>query len=293
MRGLRPGVRYMVGSALAFAGMSALVKLAAERLPSQEVVAARAAISLVLSLAFLRRAGVTPLLGRRRGLLLLRGLFGFCGLSCVFYAVAHLPLAEATVLQYLHPVFTAGLAALFLRERVGRLWPAGTVLALLGVALVARPGPLGGGGWALDPFATAVAVGGAFFSGCAYVTVRRLAREEHPLVIVLYFPLVTLPATLPGLLGAGVWPRGLEWAWLAGVGVLAQLGQVWLTRGLQHEPAGVATALAYLQVAFAAALGAAVFGDVPGPLAVAGALLVLLGALLAGRRRAAEAPAVD
>jgi drug/metabolite transporter (DMT)-like permease len=265
--------------------MTALVKLAAERLPSQEIVAARAAISLGLSVGLLRRAGVRPLLGRRRGLLLLRGLFGFAGLSCVFYAVAHLPLAEATVLQYLHPVFTAGLAALFLRETLGPGWTVGTLLALLGVALVARPGPLAGSDWGLDPFATAVAVGGAFFSGCAYVTVRRLAREEHPLVIVLYFPLVTLPATMPGLLTAGLWPRGLEWLWLAGVGVLAQLGQVWLTRGLQLEPAGRATALAYLQVVFAAVLGAAVFGDRPGSLVVAGAALVLLGAFLAGRTR--------
>jgi drug/metabolite transporter (DMT)-like permease len=283
----------MVGSALAFAAMTAFVKLAAERLPSQEIVAARAAISLGLSLALLRRAGVTPLFGRRRGLLLLRGLFGFAGLSCVFYAVAHLPLAEATVLQYLHPVFTAGLAALFLRETVGAGWVGGTVLALLGVTLVARPGPLGSDGWGLDPFATGVAVAGAFFSGCAYVTVRRLAREEHPLVIVLYFPLVTLPATLPALARAGVWPQGAEWLWLAGVGVLAQLGQVWLTRGLQHEPAGRATALAYLQVVFAAGLGVAVFGDVPGPLAVGGGALVLCGALLAGRRGSAERAAAS
>lgn len=279
----RPGVLYMLASALAFAGMTAFVKLAAQRLPSQEVVAARAAISLVLSLAWLRQAGVSPL-GRRRGLLLLRGVFGFAGLSCVYYAVAHLPLAEATVLQYLHPVFTAGLAALVLHEALGRRWLAGTLVSLAGVALVARPGPLGGAGWGLDPFATGVAVAGAFLSGCAYVTVRRLAREEHPLVIVLYFPMVTLPATLPGLLRDGVWPRGPEWGWLAGVGVLAQLGQVWLTRGLQHEPAARATALAYLQVVFAAVLGFAVFGDVPGPLVALGAVAVLAGALLASRR---------
>lgn len=287
MRGPSPGVRYMLGSALAFAAMTAFVKLAAERLPSQEIVAVRAAISLGLSVAWLRGAGVRPILGRRRGLLLLRGVFGFSGLSCVFYAVAHLPLAEATVLQYLHPVFTAGLAALVLREALGRRWLAGTLLALLGVVLVARPGPLAGAGgpgdWALDPFATAVGVAGAFFSACAYVTVRRLSREEHPLVIVLYFPMVAFPATLPALFTQGVWPRGLEWLWLAGVGVLAQLGQVWLTRGLQHEPAARATALAYTQVAFAAGLGALVFGDVPGTLAVAGACLVLGGGFLARR----------
>lgn len=274
----------MVGSAFAFAAMSALVKLAAERLPSQEIVAARAAISLGLSLALLRRAGVRPLLGRRRGLLLLRGLFGFTALSCVYYAIAHLPLAEATVLQYLHPVFTAVLAAALLREAVGRRWLSGSLLSLLGVLLIVRPGPLTAGSWGLDPFAAAVGVAGALASACAYVTVRRLARDEHPLVIVLYFPLVTLPATLPGLVRHGLWPEGLEWLWLGGVGVFAQLGQVWLTRGLQHEPAGRATGLAYLQVVFAGVLGAALFQEVPTPLALVGALLVFAGAFVVGRK---------
>ena len=73
LRRLPPGVRFMVLSALAFSVMSVLVKAAGERLPSQEIVLARALVSLGLSWLLLRRAGVRTL-GSRRGLLLLRGL---------------------------------------------------------------------------------------------------------------------------------------------------------------------------------------------------------------------------
>ena len=109
----------MIASALSFSAMSALVKLVGERLPSQEIVVARAIVSLVLSGALLRRAGVSPW-GRDRRWLWIRGLLGFGGLSCLYGAVTHLPLAETTMLQHLHPPLAALFAGLFLGERVPR-----------------------------------------------------------------------------------------------------------------------------------------------------------------------------
>jgi drug/metabolite transporter (DMT)-like permease len=291
------GALYMLGSALAFSLMTVLVKQVGERLPSQEIVLARAIVSLVLSYALIRRAGIEPL-GQRRGLLLVRGLFGFLGLSCVFYSVTHLPLAEATVIQYLHPTFTAVLAALFLREHVR--WPvlAAGAISLLGVAFVARPAALSKlfstatdpAAIGLPPLALAAAVGGAFFSGAAYVVVRRLSRSEDPLVIVLYFPLVTLPATLPTIWGAALWPRGWEWLWLLGVGVLTQAGQVWLTRGLALLPAAHGTALSYSQVVFAIFWGALFFDEWPGGWTLFGAALVIGGTALVARVRSGPQP---
>jgi drug/metabolite transporter (DMT)-like permease len=240
-------------------------------------------VALVLSAGLLRRARVS-MLGSQRGLLLLRGLLGFVGLTCVFTAVTRLPLAEATVLQYLHPVFTAIIAGVVLGEAVGRGVVFGIGASLLGVLLVAKPGFLWeGGAAALDPTAVMIAIGGALASASAYVVVRRLARSEHPLVIVLYFPMVTVPASLPLLAGNFLWPRGLEWLGLLGVGLLAQVGQVALTRGMQTEPAARATALSYLQVAFAAGFGLLLFGAVPDGFVVAGSLLILSGSFLAGR----------
>jgi drug/metabolite transporter (DMT)-like permease len=277
-----PGVRFMALAALAFSGMAACAKWAGQRLDPAELVFARGAVGLVLSVAMVRRAGV-PMLGHRRGLLVLRGVWGFAALWCVYAAIVRLPLAEATVLQYLNPIFTAVLAALWLGERADRTLGASIALSTLGVVLVTRPAFLFGGGDPLDPIGVAAGVAGAFFSACAYVGVRRLAASEHPLVIVLYFPLVATPASIPALLPVAAWPRGAEWLALAALGLLAQVGQIFLTRGLKHEPAGRATALSYLQVVFAAAWGALFFDEVPGPAAMAGAALVCAGTLLAAR----------
>ena len=274
------GAIYMLGSALAFSVKSLLVKAAGQRLPSQEIVFARALVSLVLSYALLKRAGI-GLWGTKRRLLLLRGVFGFLGLSCVFYALTHLPLAEATVIQYLHPAFTAVLAALVLGEAIGPRLMAALAVSLAGVALVAKPAFLfAATATKLDPLAAAVAVGGALFSAAAYVVVRRLSATEHPLVIVFYFPLVAVPATLPTLWSQALWPRGAEWILLLGVGVATQVGQVCLTRGIGLQPAGRATAFATLQVVFAALFGVFFFAEVPDGWTVLGALLIVSSATL-------------
>ena len=93
---MNQGVVYMLASSLAFSVMAVMVKLAGERLPNQEIVLVRAVLSLFLSYGLIRRAGIAPL-GNNRLLLLLRGLFGYCALSCLVYSLTHLPLAEATV----------------------------------------------------------------------------------------------------------------------------------------------------------------------------------------------------
>lgn len=274
----------MLLAAAAFAAMTAAAKLVGARLPVFEIVFARALFSVAVTALLLRRARA-PLLGTRRPLLALRGLLGFLGLTCSFYAVIHLPLAEATLLQFLHPVFTVALAALLLRERIGRGILFGIPLALAGLLLVVRPAFLFGGAAApLDPLAVAVALAGAFFAADAYVTVRHLARTgEHPLAIVFSFPAVTLALSLPLMLRDFVWPEGRDWVFLLATGASAQVGQVALTRGIQLLPASRATAYSYTQIVFAAALGALLFGERPGAASALGGALVLAGAWLAGR----------
>ena len=99
------GLRYMLLSGFGFALMAVFVKLAsAEGLPLLEIVAARAFVSLILSYADIRRKRL-HMFGNRRGLLFLRGLVGSLTLVCVYYAITQLPLAEATVLQYLFILF--------------------------------------------------------------------------------------------------------------------------------------------------------------------------------------------
>lgn len=283
---MQRGASLMMLSALAFSVMTVLVKLAGERLPSQEIVVARAIVSLVLSWSFLRRANVSPW-GDDKLWLWIRGGLGFAGLSCVYGAVTHLPLAEATVLQYLHPPITALLAGVFLGEAITRRIWLSTALSLLGVVLVARPALLfGDSGQSLDPFWVAIAVAGAAFSAAAYVVVRRLSQHEDPLVIVFYFPLVTVPAAIPTMLPSFIWPEGFEWILLLGIGLATQLGQVSLTRGLAVLPAAQGTALSYLQVVFAAIWGVVIFGEQPDVWTLVGGSLVLLSAIGLARSRA-------
>jgi drug/metabolite transporter (DMT)-like permease len=283
---MQRGAYLMMLSAFAFSIMTVLVKLVGERLPSQEIVVARAIVSLVLSWSLLRRAGVSPW-GEDRLWLWIRGGLGFAGLSCVYAAVTHLPLAEATVLQYLHPAITALLAGLFLREVITPRILIATAISLVGVVLVARPTLLfGEAAVPLEPIWVMAAIGGATFSAAAYVVVRRLSQHEDPLVIVFYFPLVTVPLAIPTMLPNFVWPEGIDWLLLLGVGLTTQVGQVSLTRGLAILPASQGTALSYLQVAFAAIWSVMIFGEDLDGWTLAGGALVISSAFWLARGRA-------
>ena len=267
-------------SALSFALMAALVKEAGQLgIPLLQIIFVRAVISVVLSLADIRRAGVHPL-GQRRVLLLGRGVSGFLALTGVFYALIHLSMAQATVLQYLHPVFTAVLAFLFLAERPTTATLVCIVLSLLGLACIVSPYWSGAdnAGGALWP--VLAGLGGAFGSGVAYTLVRKLVATEHPSVVVLYFPLVCLPGTL--LLGGGdfIWPTVTGWWVLLGVGCFTQFGQLALTKAMQLDAASRVTSLSYVQIIFAAILGWLAFGEIPAQATLLGGVLILLGAVV-------------
>jgi drug/metabolite transporter (DMT)-like permease len=279
------GLHYMVATAFCFSVMSLIVKLLGKRLPTGEIVFVRCAVTLVLSYFMVRAAGV-PVWGNRKFFLVLRGLAGFCALFCFFHAVTRLPLADVTVIHFTNPVFTAILAAAFLGEPLGKRELVGLPLCLAGVALVAQPAFLfGEGARNLDVGAVAVALCAAVFSSIAYTTVRGLRGTDDPLVVVFYFPLVATPAAVPFMIGNALWPTPLEWLLLVGVGVVTQMGQVFLTRGLHLERAGRATSMSYVQVIFAAAWGFLFFHEVPNSVSLAGAALILAGMLLASRAR--------
>ena len=286
---------WMLSSALSFSLMGVCVKALGGRIPVVEVVLARSLVSLLLSVAMLRQAGLNPW-GQRRWLLVLRGLIGTAALFCVFAALAQLPLAAATVLQYLHPTFTAVLAWLLLRERVGPRVLLAALLGWLAVILLSSPaellgllGPLGSlllgqRGAPLPLAGVLLALAGALLSACAYVSVRALGRSEHPLVIVFYFPLVGLAVTLLPVLIDPVLPTAAECLALVGVGLFTQLGQIGITKGLLGMPAARATAMSYGQVPLAALWGWCVFHEQLDPDTALAAGLVLAATLLTLRR---------
>ena len=270
----------MLISALAFALMAALVKEAGQLgIPLLQIIFVRALISVALSLIDIGRAGVHPL-GHRRALLFARGLSGFLALTGVFYALIHLSMAQATVLQYLHPVFTALLAFLFLAERPTTATLACIALSLLGLACIVSPYWVASDATPAPLWPVIAGLGGAFGSGVAYTLVRKLVTTEHPSVIVLYFPLVCAPGTL--LLGGAdfVWPTAAGWWALLGVGCFTQLGQLTLTKAMQLDAASRVTSLSYVQIIFAAILGWLAFGEIPTQATLWGGGLILLGAMV-------------
>jgi drug/metabolite transporter (DMT)-like permease len=112
-------------------------------------------------------------------------------------------------------------------------------------------------------------------------------------MIVFYFTLVTVPASIPGLLMHAVMPTAHELGLLGGVGVSAVLGQVYLTRGLQREPAGRATAIGYVQIVFAAVWGMLWFREYPDAMSLAGAAMVLVSVVVLARRRASPSARIE
>ena len=118
LHGVPRGLRLMAGGALSFSVMSALLKLAGETLPLFEIVTGRSLVVAVLAGIAVRRQGHS-FVPRERNLVVLRALTGFIALSCYFYSIIHLPLADATVIYFTNPVLTALVAAVVLRERMG------------------------------------------------------------------------------------------------------------------------------------------------------------------------------
>lgn len=288
---LAAGVRYMLAGAFFFSVMTLLVKLAGRRLPSHEIVLARGIVTLILSYGLVKRARLSPW-GTNKGILAVRGVFGFAALTCFYFAVTRLPLAEVTVLQYTSPIWTALIAVPLLGEPISKSVFRACFFSLVGVSLIARPDFLFGGGSAgLDLTAVGIALLSAFLSSGAYVAVRRASKTEHTLVIIFYFALFSTVGAMPLAAPVALWPRGTEWLVLLGVGVATQAAQVCLTRGLSLIPAGRAITIGYAQILFAALWGAVFFAEYPDLLTVIGAVLVILGtAIVSIRGRTVSTP---
>ncbi len=282
------GALYMICSALGFSVMSVLVKVASEGgLPTGEIVAARAIVTLVVSYWMVKRADL-PLWGNERGKLMFRGLLGFGGLTCYYGSLAHLPLADATTIQQTVPVLTSVLAWWILREHVG--WSTAIAIAcgLGGVMVIVHPSGAG-----VEPIGLGFAIGAVVCSSFAYVTVRQLSRTENALVIVFYFPLVAMPLSIPWAVVDWVTPSPTEWLLLVAIGLATQIGQVFLTLGLTLERAGRATSLGYVQVVFAMIWQTVLFDQPPELASIGGAALIVFGTLAVASAKAARPSSPD
>ena len=273
-------LRFMLLSALSFALMTACVKLVStHNIPVFEIVAARGLVSLIISYVDIKRKKI-PVWGNNKILLISRGVVGTLALLCVYYAVTTLPLVEATLLQYLYPVFTAILAFLFLKEKIQRSTLICILFCLLGLVAMVKPNLSLNSEVVLPWFSVFIALLGALGSGTAYVLVKRLSKCEDSSVIIFYFPLIALPLSIILLGDNFVMPDTEALILLLFVGIFTQIGQVGLTKAMQSEVAAKVSAFSYVQIIFSTILGVIIFNEVPSFWTLIGGVLIILGALI-------------
>lgn len=273
---LPPGVAWMLAAAASFAVMAASARL----LPSVETmdkILWRSFISVVITGFALYKAG-SAALPKRPFLLLQRAVLGFVGLAFYFEAIERVPLGIAVTLYNTTPLFAAVIGGIALGEKLKGQQLVGLLLGLVGVALVQGFSPDGSQGGVL------FALGCAAFSAGAYCTVRILTASEHPMTIVMCFPLIAIP--LAYCLGAGSrFPVAEEWPWLLVLGLATQSGQVCLTHALSHLTASRATQIGFTGVVFAMLLGVPLGDGLPSAAALGGAAFIFLSLGLAVPRR--------
>jgi drug/metabolite transporter (DMT)-like permease len=281
---LRRGAAYMIASAFFFTLMGVGVKLAAQALPNAVIVFLRNALGLVFLLPWLLRPGLSGLATRRLGEHAVRGLAGLAAMSCFFFAIAHLRLADALLLNYSLPIFVPFVERGWLGEPLPpRVWR-GILLGFAGLIVVLRPG-LG----VLQP-AALVGLLSALFAATAQVGVRKLTLSEPTVRIVFYFSVIATLGSLP--FAALSWrdPEPAEWAPLLGLGLAATLGQLCLTRAYAQAPAAQVGPFIYSSVLFGGLFDWWLWRRLPDAAFAAGGLLVCAAGVVLLRDAARPQP---
>jgi drug/metabolite transporter (DMT)-like permease len=270
------GALYVVLAETCFVAMSALVKSATATLPNEIVVFFRNLFGLIALLPLLPGLGVAGLRTDRPALHLLRAAAGLFAMYCFFYSLAHLKLSDAMLMSLAAPIFIPLIARAWLKEPLPAAIGGAVLAGLLGVMFVLKPA--GEFRWVL-----LVALAGSAGAALAKVTIRRLSEREPITRIVFYFALAgTVVSALP-LLWVHASLNVPELLVLAGIGILATLGQLLLTRGYASAPAAVAGVFTYSAVILAAGLGWWLWDERWDLASVAGATLIAVAGALALR----------
>ncbi|KAH8800320.1 hypothetical protein F5884DRAFT_714148 [Xylogone sp. PMI_703] len=268
-----------------------------------QIIFARMGMTLILSSIYMWWTKVPDFpLGNPavRGWLVLRALFGFFGLFCLYYSVHYLPLAEATVFRFLVPIVTAWACSVFLGLPFTRKELFAGVVALIGVVIIAHPTSIFGevddeihptkAGRVDDVspaqrlLAIAVSILGVFGASGAYTMIRVIGNRAHALISVNYFAALGTFGSAAALLvipGIGFTKPQThrEWILLFLLGVLGFILQFLLTAGLQLDKSSKATSMLYTQVIFALGFDWAIWGVLPHRWSIFGGFIVIASTL--------------
>ena len=297
------GIVYIILSGMAFFIINFFVKLLGnpdndiiphlQKYPAHELVFFRSLVSFAISAAIIKYRGL-PILGNNRRWLLLRGTAGMLALTIFFFTLHKLPLAIASTLQYLSPIFTVLIASRLFREKVSTMQYFSSLIAFLGVIFIGLNGLTGGfRSNETDLFWMGMGVLSAVLSGVAYNAISKLKETEETINIVIYFPMLALPLTGIWCLFDFTFPRGVEWLILLTIGVFTQIAQVCLTRAFLSTNTAVIAPFQYIGAIYALVSGWFVFNEQLEILSIIGVCLVISGVICgtifrAGKKRKKE-----
>ncbi|WP_395611462.1 DMT family transporter [Allosphingosinicella sp.] len=290
------GIGLRVGAATCFAFQGAAIKLGAGH-----------GVNLVESIFYRFAFGLPPLLlwmalsgslGAWRTTRPLahawRGAIGLSTMLLAFTAVTLLPLAEATTLSFIAPLFSVALSAVILREQVGRYRWTAVAVGLAGVMVVMQPG-----GTHLNPLGLGLAVLAALGVAGVTITLRQIGKTERTPTIVLWFTLFSMLGTGLFMPFYGQAHDAGTWAILLGLGLAGGIGQLFLTSSLRFAPVPVVVPFDYSQLLWAVMLGWLLWGTHPAATTWLGAAIIVGSGLYTlyrehklGRDRAKE-PAAE
>lgn len=260
-----------MSAAACFALQGVFVRLAGD-LPSMQKSFFRNYVALVFAMVLLLRSQEKFQWNRKQlPVYLARAVFGTIGILGNYYAIDHLLLSDASMLNKLSPFFAIICSYFALREKVKPLQAVGIVIAFLGALCIIKPGGIGSGDW----HAALIGAVGGMAAGAAYTAVRVLGqRGERNQFIVFFFSAFSCAVCLPFLL-FDYHPMSLFQLGMLGLaGLSAAGGQFSVTAAYTYAPAREISVYDYTQVVFSAILGFFLFQQTPDWLSVVGYVLI-------------------
>lgn len=286
---MNKGILYIILSGLSFLVVNFFVKIMGtgpsqdifpgiQKFPAHELVLARSIISFAISYFVIKHKGLS-VLGNNKKWLIIRGTSGMIALTIFFYSIHYLPIAIASTVQYLAPIFTVLFALFILKEKVVNLQWVFIVIAFVGVGLISFNNYLSSEKdiVLINYKWLGLGVLSSAFSGLAYTAIIKLKATDTPINIVIYFPMLSIPIMSIWCLFDFVMPIGIEWLILLVIGIFTQIAQVLLTKALHEDKASIITPFQYLGAIYASMIGYFIFDEHLSFIVYIGILLILLG----------------
>lgn len=263
------GALWLILAGLVLISLNSVIKSFAARLPAAELLFFRGLFGTMFLLPIVIARGWRSVMTQHPKMHLLRSSFGTASMFGVFYAVSHLPLADATAILFSSPLFATVFAALILREVVGWRRAVATLIGFGGVLVMMRPGS-----GTIEP-ASLVALGAALLTGALAIIIRRLSGKDSPYVIIFWFTTVGSLMILPVALAVWVPPLPGDWPLLVLIGLLGLLGQSAFTFAFSIGESSAVAPFDYLRLIFAGIFGYVFFSELPDVWSLTGAAIIM------------------